>query len=139
MAAPNLHRLLYVSSAVMRMSSAELEELLEEARAANAVNDVTGVLLYADGNIMQMLEGPRDNVQETFERISRSRRHKGVIVLLDSAVPERVFSTWSMAYSQATWAQLAEVQEACRRSGDAAIKVIQGFVTHTTRTFTSRG
>ena len=119
----NLHRLLYVSSAVPLMSSGDLDDLLDVARARNHSNDVTGVLLYAEGNIMQMLEGPSENVQETFGRISRSRRHRGVIVLLNAAAPGRVFSTWSMAYSRATWGQLTEVQEACRESGDAAVKL----------------
>ena len=123
----DLHRLLYVSSAVSRMPPAALESLLTDARARNGSNGITGLLLYADGDFMQLLEGPRDQVLDTYSRIERSRLHRGLIALMNSSTKERIFSGWSMAYSQATWGQLTEVQNACRQSDDAVAKVLRGF------------
>ncbi|RYY97603.1 MAG: BLUF domain-containing protein [Comamonadaceae bacterium] len=127
MSTTDLHRLLYVSSAVRKLSAEELERLLAAARITNGASDITGVLLYADGDFMQLLEGPADAVRQTFARIERSSMHRQVIVLLDQPAAERQFGRWSMAYSQATWAQLTDVQAACRASGDAATKVLASF------------
>ena len=49
--------LVYVSAARKLFDEAELSALLTQCRANNARLGVTGVLLYADGNFMQALEG----------------------------------------------------------------------------------
>ncbi len=133
MARPDLHRLLYVSSAVQELSARALEDLLALARAKNRARDVSGVLLYADGNFMQLLEGPRETVRATFRHIERDARHHGLIVLLDAPADERLFSQWSMAYSAATWGELGDVRAACRTSTHAAVQVLKGFAVNTSR------
>jgi hypothetical protein len=77
--ANGLHRIVYVSAAVQKMSAADLHDLLLVARANNSVNDVTGALLYADGDFIQLLEGPREKVLGTFARIELSPLHRGLI------------------------------------------------------------
>jgi len=57
-----LYSLVYVSSAVTFFSSAELVTLLEKSRANNTRLGISGLLLYKDGNTMQLLEGERDIV-----------------------------------------------------------------------------
>lgn len=56
------------------------------------------MLLYKDGNFMQVLEGPDTAVKERFDRISQDPRHKGVIVLLKEQVANRQFPDWSMGF-----------------------------------------
>jgi hypothetical protein len=124
----SLHRLLYVSAAVAKMSVVDLEKVLADSRARNREAAVTGLLLYSDGDFMQMLEGPRGHVLETYSRIERNPLHRGQIVLINSEANERLFAEWSMAYSQATWNQLSDVQAACRKSPADALAVLRGFV-----------
>jgi hypothetical protein len=124
----SLHRLLYVSSTVANLSVLDLERVLAVSRARNSEAAVTGVLLYADRDFMQMLEGPRPHVLETYSRIERSPLHRDLVVLINTEANERFFTEWSMAYSQATWDQLAEVQAACRKSPADALAVLRGFV-----------
>ena len=91
--------LCYVSSsATADVSSKELVGLLEKSRAKNTGLGITGMLLYKDGNFMQVLEGPDPAVQERFDRIAQDPRHKGVIVLLREQVAERQFPDWSMGF-----------------------------------------
>jgi hypothetical protein len=88
----------YVSTASKLFDSAELRELLKEANENNARAGITGMLLYKEGQFMQVLEGPGEAVTETFSRISRDARHHGIMVLLKGAVQERHFPGWSMAF-----------------------------------------
>jgi hypothetical protein len=78
-----MFRLVYVSSAIAPFSQTELLDLLAKARAKNQRLDVTGMLLYKDGNFMQVLEGEETVVRELFACIERDPRHFGTIVLLE--------------------------------------------------------
>ena len=88
----------YVSAARHAFTSAELEALLEKSRANNSRDGVSGVLLYRDGDFLQVLEGPEEAVRRTYARIARDPRHGGVIVLDESEITERNFGEWSMGF-----------------------------------------
>jgi hypothetical protein len=98
MIVPTMHHLVYVSSAREKFTKEELVELLEQARRNNAALGVTGLLLYKDGNFMQVLEGDRDVVNTLYRKITLDPRHKGALKLLDEPVPARGFPDWSMAF-----------------------------------------
>jgi hypothetical protein len=95
---PALYQLVYVSSAVKPFSPDELIALLESSRRRNTKAGVSGLLLYHDGNIIQLLEGAESVVRSTHARISRVSRHHGVITLLQGYVQERTFPDWSMGF-----------------------------------------
>lgn len=54
--------LIYGSSSTDRFSEADLVPLLQQAREKNQRLNVTGMLLYRDGNFLQVLEGERETV-----------------------------------------------------------------------------
>ena len=91
--------LTYVSSATDLLSTDELVALLAQSREANTQRGITGMLLYRDGNILQCLEGPEDEVRRTYEVISRDPRHRGVIVMVEEDVDQRSFPDWSMGFT----------------------------------------
>jgi hypothetical protein len=93
-----VYHLIYVSSAVNLFSDEKLRELLEVSRRNNGARDVTGMLLYIDGNFLQVLEGEKDNVLGTYQRISNDSRHRGVITLLQGDIDKRDFAEWSMGF-----------------------------------------
>ena len=93
-----MHSLVYVSSATELFDRAELDEILAESRRNNEAAGVTGMLLYKDGNLMQVLEGDEEAVQATYARISADPRHRGLMVLLKEAVEDRQFEDWTMAF-----------------------------------------
>jgi hypothetical protein len=93
-----VYYLIYVSSTVAPLSPSQLVDLLADSRARNAQLGISGMLLYKDGNVMQVLEGQEQNVRALFARISRDRRHTGLLVLLDGTTETRQFASCSMAY-----------------------------------------
>lgn len=92
----DLHRLIYISSGRRKFGDEELRDILDVSRTNNAEIDVTGMLLYLDGNFLQLLEGGRDDVEALYERIALDKRHSGAIVLSRAEVAERSFPDWAM-------------------------------------------
>jgi hypothetical protein len=83
---------------VKPLSRVELRALLKTSRANNTRDGITGMLLYKDGNFMQVLEGHEAAVRATFRRIQRDPRHRGIIELLSGDAAEREFPDFSMGF-----------------------------------------
>jgi hypothetical protein len=90
--------LIYVSSAAQLFSTADLAKLLEVSRTNNARRGVTGMLLYKDGNFMQVIEGEEADVRGLYEKLQRDPRHTGFLILLEQKIDQRQFSDWSMGF-----------------------------------------
>ncbi len=60
--------------------------------------DITGILLYFNGNIIQVLEGVEERVKALYEVIRRDPQHTQVIKLYSYPIEQRSFSDWSMGY-----------------------------------------
>lgn len=90
--------LVYVSSATQLMSKDELETLIHQCHENNQRNDITGLLLYKDGNFMQYLEGPEDKVMQLYNRILTDPRHKQIMTLLKGESETRQFQNWTMGF-----------------------------------------
>ena len=99
---PDIFRLIYVSRNQIKggqeAQEAEIADILLTARARNHQLDVTGALLFSNGYFAQVLEGPQDQVEDLYARISRDSRHSDVMVLVAEATDRRHFAEWSMDY-----------------------------------------
>jgi hypothetical protein len=95
---PTLYSLVYVSTATRIPSMNDVGRLLDKAQSRNLAEDVTGVLLYADGNFMQCLEGPALGLARVYERIKFDSLHFGMIDLVREPIAAREFPEWSMAF-----------------------------------------
>ncbi|OOQ61418.1 BLUF domain-containing protein [Mucilaginibacter pedocola] len=102
--------LIYLSTAVDLLDEQEIHNLLAKSRARNASNDITGILLYHEGNFIQLLEGEQAKVDETLERIAGDPSHKNIIVIDEGDLDERNFGAWSMGYQKATAKELADIE-----------------------------
>lgn len=101
--------LTYLSSASSRMDEDQLAGLLATVRLKNEALGITGVLLYADGNFIQTIEGPEAAIEATFARIAVDPRHRGVLVGLREQIDERRFPDWSMGFRSLTPQEAAEL------------------------------
>ncbi len=93
-----IYQMVYSSAAVRSLSTTALATLLEQARVNNARLGVTGLLLYHQGSFIQALEGPKDVVEELFQKIKRDPRHDTVVELLSRTLEARQFPHWSMGF-----------------------------------------
>ena len=88
----------YVSSSSRPMREDEILEILRVARINNEKLDVTGMLLYREGNFLQVLEGPASAIDSLIHKIKRDPRHQGVILMSRKNIDERQFADWRMAF-----------------------------------------
>lgn len=93
-----MFQLIYCSSARHLLSKQELVDILIKARDKNSRLGITGMLLYKDGNFMQLLEGEENIVRKLYETIVRDKRHHQVTLLISEAAEERLFPDWTMGF-----------------------------------------
>ncbi|MGB4499529.1 MAG: BLUF domain-containing protein [Methylococcaceae bacterium] len=93
-----MFRLVYFSSATQLFSKEDLIDLLVKSKDKNSHLGITGILLYKDGNFMQILEGKGAAVLKLYEIICKDIRHKNPIVVIKTPTDERLFSDWSMGF-----------------------------------------
>lgn len=91
-----LWRLVYLSTAVENFDARSLNSMIEAAAAKNSRLDITGLLMFAGGRFMQVLEGPKEAVLALFDTIEHDQRHTFVEVVQSAPVPARLFASWSM-------------------------------------------
>jgi hypothetical protein len=130
----------YVSSASDQgLTDAELADILRVSRANNQRDRITGMLLYKDGNIMQLLEGPKAEVEALIEKLRRDHRHHGVQLLLEDHAAQRQFDNWAMAFrkfetnepqeleGRSDFLERAAAAEAFRTNPGRAYKLLLSF------------
>lgn len=91
-------QLVYLSSTRWLLSADDVAKILESSLRNNARDNITGILIYRAGSVMQLLEGDDHLVRQLFEVIKRDERHHRITLLYDLPITERDFAGWSMAY-----------------------------------------
>ena len=66
------------------------------ARELNALDGITGLLIYNGTHFLQVLEGPHDAIEDLVDRLRRDPRHHGVEVRDDRTIEQPSFAGWSM-------------------------------------------
>ena len=84
----------YVSSVSHTLSNDQIQEVLDYSRNWNIEHNITGILLYSEGNFFQVLEGDKDLLQSLFSRISTDERHRNLTTLFRKEVSETKFNTY---------------------------------------------
>ena len=90
--------LVYLSAATVPFSKQDLVTLLEKSRENNTGLGITGMLLFKDGNFLQVLEGDEEKVRNLYQKIGRDPRHRECAVLFHGSSTQRDFPDWSMGF-----------------------------------------
>ena len=131
-------QLVYTSSATQEFWPDDLFALVEKSRAKNAACGLTGMLLFHQGQFLQLLEGPEPAVRECFSTIRRDPRHNAITVLMTGTCEERDFPEWTMGFDQpneawhlpAEWATVLENgfdADAARPNGSVTKDMLLSF------------
>jgi hypothetical protein len=89
-----LQRLTYISRPSSRL---DIELLVRAAADNNQRRGVSGLLLYDDNTILQVLEGPRHEVSPLFLRIASDARHSDVTLVNAHWIDQQCYPQWGMA------------------------------------------
>ena len=107
-----------------------LHGILDSSVRNNPRKNITGMMLYSEGSVLQVLEGEKDDVLELFRVIERDVRHSGIYLLIESEISTRNFSSWSMGFRRLSQADLAKFPAAAQvfkaRTNELALRVQPG-------------
>ncbi|MCM4154826.1 BLUF domain-containing protein [Gramella sp. AN32] len=84
----------YVSSVNPELTEKEILEILNFSRRCNIDHDITGILLFSEGNFFQVIEGEKEIIKSLFSRIAIDKRHHNVMVIFEKSVSENQFDTY---------------------------------------------
>ena len=92
---------LYVSRSKLTPAeaAAQIDDIVEVARAGNARLGVTGTLIFTGRHFAQYIEGSPEAVAKLRRMIVTDPRHCDIITLAEGPIPARRFATWSLAYA----------------------------------------
>ena len=97
-----LIQVIYASAAATPFTPEALRALLAKSRARNSLYGVSGVLLYHEGSILQVLEGPEDTVDRILAAVTKDPRHYKLRYLSRATIQKREFEAWSMGFIDAS-------------------------------------
>jgi len=95
---PVVYQLIYTSSAMPALDDFTLREIAQTSIYNNQELGITGLLLFHDGTIMQVLEGDEMSVCTLYGKVKRDYRHTGCMILSTRTAEKREFSNWFMGY-----------------------------------------
>jgi len=95
-----LVELLYCSISVApKMTNVDIDQLLASARRRNLAENVTGMLIYHQGEFVQILEGSKNSVESLYEQfIDADPRHTRINKEQQNPISHRRFNEWSMGF-----------------------------------------
>jgi len=93
-----IRRMAYVSRPVSDLAVTEIPRIVAVARAHNARDGLTGVLVYTGADFAQLIEGPEAAVANVWARIAADERHLDISIILDETDHHPWFPDWRMGY-----------------------------------------
>jgi hypothetical protein len=93
-------QLVYLSHATEAFNyDSDIDAILDHANRFNKEQAITGMLLFRGGVFLQLLEGPKEAVQNLYGKIATDNRHTSLKLLVKQNTTERLFENWSMAFT----------------------------------------
>ena len=131
-----LYTLCYVSSSHDNLSAKDLEHLFRVNKRNNTDLDVSGILIYNNGNFLQILEGDENKVKSLFKKIQGDSRHNNLITLINDNIEERIFHDYDSGFihfedpvkrkelhNYIGWLKEAEVKNV-----DKVVRIVENFI-----------
>ena len=86
----------YTSLARLDLTSADLAAIRETARRLNALDGITGVLIFNGTRFLQIIEGAASAIDDLVDRLRADPRHSAFEIRDERTASERAFPDWSM-------------------------------------------
>ncbi|HEX8241388.1 MAG TPA: BLUF domain-containing protein [Allosphingosinicella sp.] len=91
-----LKTLTYTSRARLDLGEEDLTAIHQTARHLNALDGITGLLLFDGSRFLQIVEGAEDAIDNLVERLRIDPRHSAFEIRDERQVERRSFPDWSM-------------------------------------------
>lgn len=92
----DLKSLAYTSLASLDLASDDLEAIHQTALKLNALDGLSGILVFNGTRFLQIVEGAEVAIDQLVDRLRRDRRHSALEIRAESKIESRSFPSWSM-------------------------------------------
>ncbi|WP_373056620.1 BLUF domain-containing protein [Zunongwangia sp. H14] len=92
------HAICYVSTANPELNDEDIEEVLNWSKNWNNSHQITGILLYSEGNFFQVLEGKHDILTDLFQNIRKDKRHHSLIKIFEKEIKKEAFTEYEVDF-----------------------------------------
>lgn len=120
-----LKTLTYTSRARLDLTDEDLAAIHQTARHLNALDGISGLLLFDGSRFLQIVEGAEDAIDNLVERLRVDPRHSAFEVRDERTVERRSFPDWSM--------ELVRVSAGYGRAKDEVATILPAAVTEQVR------
>jgi hypothetical protein len=97
-----LKSLAYTSLARLDLTGGDIEAIHRTARDVNAIEGITGLLIFNGTHFLQIVEGAPQAIDDLVERLRADPRHSGMEIRDERGIAERSFPDWSMELVRAS-------------------------------------
>ena len=95
----DIYEMLYVSTMAPTAPVSVVSSLAVQSRVANALQRITGMLIFDGIRFCQYVEGSKNDVLALFERICADSRHAAITLIHQGPLQERRFNKFSLAFA----------------------------------------
>jgi hypothetical protein len=106
-----LKTLTYTSRARLDLGDEDLARIHQTARHSNALDGISGLLLFDGSRFLQIVEGAEDAIDNLVERLRMDPRHSAFEIRDERYVERRSFPGWSMELIRVSAANAKEEVE----------------------------
>lgn len=93
----NLHEVIYVSRRAEGVTDqVVVDDIVLPAGIKNNQLEITGCLWFSRDRFLQILEGPREAVEDVYSKILADDRHYEITTVSTSPITKRSFARWGM-------------------------------------------
>lgn len=93
----DLYEVIYLSTRSEGLTDQVIvDEIVLPSGIKNRHLDITGCLWFSDERFLQILEGPREAVEQVYDAIMADDRHHAIATISKSPITHRSFARWGM-------------------------------------------
>ena len=126
----------YISSASKSLENLNLKHLYNTSKINNAQQHITGILIYQNGNFLQILEGENKTINKLYRLIKSDNRHTNILQIINKSILAPIFEDYQTGFSIVDNSKKIErlktylkwVKSAEMESVDKIIGIIENFI-----------
>lgn len=99
----DLHCVLYISTMEVEYSKDDIKDMLKLFQERNKKNNISGLMLNYEKNIIQYIEGKKEDVYRLYNNIKNDIRHYNIIKVIDETITSRNFIDWEMGFQELSY------------------------------------
>ena len=132
-----MKRVRYISRFANNLGPEDIDEIVQTSQKNNPKRRITGMLVASGDLFYQLLEGPREEIDSLYDRISNDPRHEQILLLeSETGTFDRICPDWAMQKVDLSLKSTAEtapisalLEMICvqRQMAEKALKTLDGY------------